>query len=229
MNRSLIDRATVESILEMPVSNVAPYQQALLHKSLAQCYGNYERLELLGDAVLGLVATEILLKQLPDAPEGVLTRARAKLVDSKACVQFATFLGLDAHMSAEVGVLEHARSSQRILSDVFEAWVGATHLDLGIEAVRSLMARIIASHPLLLASLEEDTNYKGLLQEFCQTRGLKLPVYKTAASGPEHLRTFGARVRAAGVMGMGEGASKQEAEMRAAEDAYERIQRLATS
>lgn len=224
----MIDRQLIEAIMQTRVSDVALYQQALLHKSIARSHGgrSYERLELLGDAVLNLVTAEFLLSLFPEAPEGVITRARIKLVNGTSCSRFATFLGLGEHISAsENAVSLGVRHKRRVLEDAFEAWLGAVFIDLGIEGVRALLERIFGAHRELIDGLECDTNYKDMLLKHCQLQGIAPPVYTTVHSGPAHARTFETRVGLADVCGTGFGMAKKTSEMNAAEAVYVELQR----
>jgi ribonuclease-3 len=199
--------------------------RALTHRSYAYEHGGLptnERLEFLGDAVLGLVITDALYRRYPDEPEGQLAKLRASVVNMKALADVGRSLGLGAHV--RLGRGEEAtggRDKSSILADTFEAIIGAVYLDRGIDDTRALLHRLF--DPLLVdaASLGAGLDWKTSLQELTASGMLGVPEYVVAESGPDHAKTFRAVVRVAGVdHGSGEGRSKKEAEQQAAEAAW---------
>ncbi|MFL6240921.1 MAG: ribonuclease III [Actinomycetes bacterium] len=200
-------------------------ERALTHRSYAYENGglpNNERLEFLGDAVLGLVITDALYRRNPDEPEGQLAKLRASVVNMKALADVGRSLGLGAHV--RLGRGEEAtggRDKSSILADTLEAVIGAVYLDRGVECTRLLLHRLF--DPLLAdaASLGAGLDWKTSLQELTAGGMLGVPEYVVAESGPDHAKTFRAVARVAGVeYGTGEGRSKKEAEQQAAEAAW---------
>jgi ribonuclease-3 len=201
---------------------------ALTHRSYAYEHGGLptnERLEFLGDSVLGLVVTETLYRSHPSLSEGRLAKLRAAVVNARALAEIARTLDLGA--SVRLGRGEEAtggRNKSSILADTVEAVIGAVHIDLGIEAAAALVHRMV--DPLLdaAASLGAGLDWKTSLQELSATSALGSPEYLVTEEGPDHLKTFTARVRVAGqVYGHGSGPSKKQAEQQAAETAWREI------
>ena len=199
--------------------------RALTHRSYAYENGGLptnERLEFLGDAVLGLVITDALYRRYPDEPEGQLAKLRASVVNMKALADVGRALGIGAHI--RLGRGEEAtggRDKSSILADTVEAVIGAVYLDRGIDETRALLHRLF--DPLLAdaVSLGAGLDWKTSLQELTAGGMLGVPEYLVAESGPDHAKTFRAVARVAGVeYGSGEGRSKKEAEQHAAEAAW---------
>jgi ribonuclease-3 len=200
-------------------------ERALTHRSYAYENGGLptnERLEFLGDAVLGLVITDALYRRYPDEPEGQLAKLRASVVNMKALADVSRTLGLGAHVRLGRGEeTTGGRDKSSILADTFEALIGAIYLDCGLESTRALLHRLF--DPLLVdaASLGAGLDWKTSLQELTAGGMLGVPEYIVAESGPDHAKTFRAVARVAGVeYGTGEGRSKKEAEQQAAEAAW---------
>lgn len=202
--------------------------EALTHASLAyetqRSQADNQRLEFLGDAVLQLTLSDELFRRFPEADEGVLTKARAQLVSTKALARLARLLQLGAHV--RMGRGEEAsggRDRENTLADVFEALSGAIYLDGGIEAARSFVLRSYAKELESMALSSLELNPKGHLQEMIQAAAGSQPIYNiVAAIGPDHQKTFEAAVTWQGVeLGRGIGKSKKEAEMEAARVALE--------
>jgi ribonuclease III len=187
-----------------------------------------ERLEFLGDAVLGLVVAEALYARYPEEPEGRLTERRAQLVMGPTLARVSATLGLgDALFLGRGEEATGGRARDRNLERVYEAVVGALLLDQGLEAARAFIQRTLGAE---VAALDEPTfavNPKGDLQQL--TQGLHTrPEYVTVSeSGPEHDRTFTVEVRMGDrVLGTGSGASRQLAEKAAAARALEVLREL---
>lgn len=176
-----------------------------------------ERLEFLGDRVLGLAIAELLTERFPDAPEGELARRLNLLVRKETCAAVALDLELGQHMvlsSSEAG--SGGREKATILADACEAVLGAVFLDGGFEPARDLVRALWAPH--LAESDPVPTDAKSALQEWAQGRGLALPRYALVErSGPDHLPSFTAEVIIEGLApARGEGASRRAAEQAAA-------------
>jgi ribonuclease-3 len=199
--------------------------RAVTHRSFAYENGGLptnERLEFLGDSVLGLVVTEELYSRHPELPEGQLAKLRAAVVNSRALAEVAR--GLDVGSFLRLGRGEEAsggRDKSSILADALEALLGAVYLARGIEHTRDLILRLFA--PLLEAAahLGAGLDWKTSLQELAASRSLGVPEYLVTEAGPDHAKTFHATAVVAGqAAGEGDGRSKKEAEQRAAEQAW---------
>lgn len=201
---------------------------ALTHRSYAYENGGLppnERLEFLGDAVLGLVVTDHLYRTHPELPEGQLAKLRASVVNMHALASVARGLGpggLGAHLLLGKGEeLTGGRDKASILADGLEAIIGAVFLEHGIDAGRMLVHRLfdqlLAEAPLRGAGLD----WKTSLQELTASAGLGVPEYKVEDTGPDHRKEFSAAVLIGGRdLGRGEGTTKKEAEQKAAESAW---------
>ena len=202
--------------------------EALNHSSYANEHrsaevSSNERLEFLGDSVLGFVTAEFLFKTYGKLPEGDLTRIRAALVCEQSLYEVAKFLGLGQYL--KLGKGEEAgggRQRQSILADATEAVFAAVYLDGGMERVRELICRVLLSRA---TAAEERRDYKTTLQEIVQRRsGQVLTYHMVDESGPDHNKPFLFQVRLNGApVGQGRGHSKKEAEQAAARDALEKL------
>jgi ribonuclease-3 len=203
-------------------------ERALTHRSYAYENGGLptnERLEFLGDSVLGLIVTDALFTEHPDLPEGQLAKLRAAVVQMRALAGVAR--GLDLGTYIRLGRGEEGtggRDKPSILADTLEALIGAVYTDCGLDAAGGLVHRlfdpVIANSSRLGAGLD----WKTSLQELTAAESFGVPEYRVEESGPDHQKTFRATVRVAGrTYGSGEGKSKKEAEQQAAEAAYTAI------
>jgi len=199
--------------------------RALTHRSYAYEHGGLptnERLEFLGDSVLGLVVTDTLYHRHPDLPEGQLAKLRAAVVNMRALADVGRSLKLGEFLRlgrGEEGTGGRDKSS--ILADTLEALIGAVYLDRGLDEASALVHRLF--DPLIETSshLGAGLDWKTSLQELTATIGLGVPEYVVSESGPDHEKTFKATARVAGTdYGSGAGRSKKEAEQQAAEAAW---------
>ena len=200
-------------------------ERALTHRSYAYENGGLptnERLEFLGDAVLGLVVTDALYTTHPDLPEGSLAKLRAGVVNARALADVAR--GLDLGRWLRLGRGEEVtggRDKNSILADTMEALLGAVYLDRGVGAATVLVRRLF--DPLMRAAAQggASLDWKTALQELGAARGLGVPDYRIGESGPDHAKSFTAEVHLGGEhCGDGAGRSKKEAEQGAAEAAF---------
>jgi ribonuclease-3 len=196
---------------------------ALTHPSLAHESGvaseHNQRLEFLGDAVLGLILSRELYEKFPGADEGALTKSRAKLVNATALAGHARALELGAHLILSRGEETHGgRERASTLADAFESLLGAIFLDGGYEAAREFVLREFAADFTTLNESAGIDNPKGELQEQLQSRSPRAPEYQTiSATGPDHDREFECTVSHEGVeLARGRGKSKKAAESEAA-------------
>lgn len=210
-------------------------RQALTHRSVLHDWQQHqpdgalsqsnERLEFLGDAVLGLIAGEFLYTRLPNANEGTLTRNRAALVRAETLVRWSLQLGLPDALYVGTGETITGNPRDRYLATAFEALVGAIYLDQGLEAARSFLHPLLEHDVADVLTEEISANPKGDLQELVQERRLDQPVYETLDErGPDHARSFRVAVLVDGHhVGEGEGRSKREAQQAAAREALKRL------
>lgn len=180
-----------------------------------------ERLEFLGDAVLGAIVAERLYAVDPVADEGTLTRHRVALVRAETLVKWARELHLDEGLYLGTGESVTSSARDRMLAGAFEALVGAIHLDQGRDAATRFVNDFLDRDMNVILADEASTNPKGRLQEVVQERGLDQPMYQTVAEeGPDHAREFTVEVSVAGEpLGTGRGRSKREAQQVAAREA----------
>jgi ribonuclease III len=198
---------------------------ALTHRSYAYEHGGLptnERLEFLGDSVLGVIVTEALYTRHPDLPEGQLAKLRAAIVNSRALASLARQLDIGAYLKLGRGEeISGGRDKSSILADAVEAVIGAFYLDRGTDATRELVLRLFAELLDDAASLGAGLDWKTSLQELAASMSLGIPEYTVIESGPDHEKYFEATARLSGEgVGEGTGRSKKEAEQRAAEQAW---------
>jgi len=200
-------------------------ERAVTHRSFAYENGGLptnERLEFLGDAVLGLIVTEELYLRYPDLPEGQLAKLRAAVVNSRALAGVARGLGVGEYLRLGRGEQgSGGRDKSSILADALEALIGALYLARGAEVTRAWVLGAFAALLEQAAKLGAGLDWKTSLQELAAGRTLGVPEYEVAEAGPDHAKTFTAVAVVGGQqVGAGEGRSKKEAEQRAAEVAW---------
>jgi ribonuclease-3 len=185
-----------------------------------------ERLEFLGDAVLGLVVTDHIFRTYPDLPEGELAKVRAAVVNAGALAELAAELELGRALHLGKGEdASGGREKPSILADAMEAVIGAVYIDGGYDAARSLIMGLLGDRIEEAAAGPGGQDFKTRLQELAARRFDQLPHYTVDDEGPDHAKRFFATVRIAGdVRGSGEGRSKKQAEQAAARVAWEALQ-----
>lgn len=193
-------------------------EAALTHASAADAASTYERLEFLGDRVIGLLIADFLMARHPDESEGDLARRLAVLVDRQSLAEIAGELKLGDHLRLSTG--EEAagiRSNASVLADVMEAVIGAVYRDGGLDAARRIVEQLWL--PLAARDDTPPKDVKTALQELVQGRGGALPRYREISrTGPDHAPLFTVEVVIDGAApARGEGSSKREAERAAAE------------
>ena len=198
---------------------------ALTHRSFAYESGGLptnERLEFLGDSVLGVVVTDALYHRYPELPEGNLAKLRSAVVSARALAIQARRLGLGEFIRLGRGEeTTGGRDKSSILADTFEAVLGAVYVDLGIEVSRELILRLLDDQLAEAAELGAGLDWKTSLQELTAELGIGVPMYAIEESGPDHAKQFEAQVVLADKRyGHGTGSNKKEAEQEAAASAY---------
>jgi len=229
-----VARRDIERLVGMPVGDLALYEHALRHRSIfrgtvTSGTESNERLEFLGDAVLGAAVAERLYTEFPDRDEGFLTRMRANLVNGQALADYARAIELGPLiLMSENMATSDGRENQTILADAFEAVVGAIYLDLGFAAARRFVFDLIDRLVDLPSLSEQRSNYKSLLLEYVQARGWPQPTYDVVIEeGPSHDRRFTIDVFVDGAArGRGTARSKKQAEQAAAREALDALRRL---
>lgn len=213
----------LQSKLGHQFRNTDLLQEALTHPSVAheqeEPVAHNQRLEFLGDAVLGLVLTRELFEKFPDLDEGPLTKARAQLVNQRTLCQQARALGLGQYLVMSRGELSNGgRDRASSLADAFEAVIGAIFMDGGYVPACEFVLRCFRDSFGEFKSVPAYDNPKGELQEHLQSRSAEPPRYEvTASSGPDHDRNFECAVFHEGrELGRGQGKSKRTAESAAA-------------
>lgn len=184
-----------------------------------------ERLEFLGDAVLGLVVTDYLFRTYPDMPEGALAKVRASVVNSAALAELAAELDVGSALMLGKGEDQSGgREKPSILADAAEALIGAVYLDKGWGAAEAMIMRLLGERIEVAAAGPGGQDYKTRLQELCARTFDQLPQYTLHDEGPDHAKQFEAIVHVQGkAQGFGRGRSKKQAEQAAAKEAWERL------
>jgi len=218
----------LRAALGNPVLEPGLLERALTHRSYAYENGGLptnERLEFLGDSVLGVVVTETLYRTHPDLSEGRLAKLRAAVVNARALAEVARTIGLGEHIKLGRGEeTTGGRNKASILSDTVEAVIGAVHMSGGFVAATEVVHLLFDPLMEAAAGLGAGLDWKTSLQELSAEHSLGVPEYVIEASGPDHMKSFTAKVRVGdGLYGQGLGRSKKEAEQQAAETAYRDI------
>ncbi len=224
---------SLDRALGVSFSDATLRQAALTHRSHAFEHGTEvtnERLEFLGDSVLGLIVTDMAYATFPELPEGALAKLRAAIVNMSALADVARSLGLgDIVLLGKGEELSGGRDKASILADALEAVFGAIYLDRGLDVSRELIERLFRPRMEAYVRGEGDRDYKTILQELASQALSSMPEYRLEERGPDHAKEFTATVYVAGEpFGNGTGRSKKEAEQQAARVAHARIsERLA--
>ncbi len=207
-------------------------QQALTHSSFAYEQGGFdnERLEFLGDSVLGQAITAALYHQFPDLPEGELAKRRASIVSTGALADVARGVKLGDYLRLGRGEeLTGGREKPSLLADALEALVGAIFLDKGPQAAHDVVHRLMGDLVQRADELRESSDPKTALQEWAAANGKGVPKYNIADAGPDHQKVFTADVfldgqdRSSTAVGHGTGSSKKAAELAAAQAALDSL------
>lgn len=202
---------------------------ALTHRSFAYENGGLptnERLEFLGDSVLGVIITDALYRTHPDLPEGRLAKLRASVVNMHALAGVGRRIGIGDQLRLGRGEeLTGGRDKSSIVADAVEAVIGAVYLEHGLATARAVVQRLFADLLTEAPQLGAGLDWKTSLQELSAARGLGVPEYRVTEEGPDHAKVFAARVLLGGsARGAGAGRTKKEAEQNAAAAAYTSLQ-----
>lgn len=165
-------KKSLKILLGFSPGNISLYKQAFLHSSKRETVNN-ERLEFLGDAVLGAVIAEHLFKLFPYKDEGFLTQLRSKIVNGQNLQHLAVKLGIDKHL--KVGLKDSEKSKSSVYGDAFEALIGAVYIDKGFPVAKNfILKRIVKMHIDIDTLISTDTDFKSQLQIYCQKNKLSL-------------------------------------------------------
>ena len=211
--------------LKIVYKDIAIYEQALTHPSYNgdanTKHQDYEKLEFMGDAVLGYVTADLVYKNRPELSEGNLTKLRSVLVSTKPLAAYARIIDLPEYIRIGHSItLNQVKESDKILENVLEALIGAIYLDAGLKNAYGLIKKLLLND-IKNYDVDDLTDYKSKLQEEIQAESRDAVQYVTVEqSGPAHDRTFKVNVLFNGiVLGTGEGKSKKKAEEMAAKSA----------
>jgi ribonuclease III len=215
----------LDDALGVSFADAALRRAALTHRSYAFEQGEpvtNERLEFLGDSVLGLVVTDMAYVAYPEMPEGQLAKLRAAIVNMQALADVARSLRLgDVVLLGKGEELSGGRDKASILADALEAVFGAVYLDRGLTVATELIERLFRPRMDAWVRGEGDRDHKTILQELASRQLRAIPEYRIAERGPDHEKEFTATVVVGGeVLGTGTGRSKKEAEQQAAREAF---------
>ncbi|MBC8205106.1 ribonuclease III [bacterium] len=227
----LSDLRNLEGIIGYHFTDYRLGLTALKHRSALErgedsAADSYERLEFLGDAVLGFLVTKYLYRRYPDQGEGGLSRKKSAIVSGRALAQRARDIGFGEFIELGEGEIRAGgKKRTSILGDVFEALIGAIYLDGGMKAASDFVQIFLLSHHEAMVNSEELRDYKSILQEYTQSCFATAPAYRVVnETGPDHKKIFSIEVMVEkDVMGGGAGGSKKSAEQEAAKAALKKL------
>lgn len=216
-----------ESALDYRFTSRDLLRNCLTHASGANHrLASNERLEFLGDAILGMVVCELLYQRFPEEPEGELTRIKSIVVSRTTCAKLSEELGLPGFLLLGKGLSVHESVPTSVAAAVFESLIAGVYLDGGLAPARRLIERVVGPEIELAGGIEHGRNYKSLLQQYSQKMFGETPVYRLLdEKGPDHSKCF----KIAAVIGQGNyppawGANKKGAEQRAAQNALYQLE-----
>ncbi len=218
-------QVALEAAFDHRFDHLGLLHRALTHRSYAfeaGGIGDNERLEFLGDAVLGLVVTDEIFARLPESAEGRLAKVRAAAVTTISLADVARQAGVGEAVLLGVGEEQSGgRDKDSILANTLEAVLGAVYLDAGIDAARKVVLHLFSDLLEDIILRRESLDYKTSLQELTAAELSVMPVYQLTDTGPDHAKVFTAEVVIGSeVLGVGRGRSKKEAEQGAAREAF---------
>ena len=220
----------LESTIGLKINNKTHYIQALVHRSYLEGNNEFgisnERLEFLGDSVLNLVVAEFLYSSFPEQDEGFLTKARAKVVNRTALANAANVIRLNEFILIGKNLSQSFKSGAKtVLSDAFEALIGAIYLDSDINIIKNFIDRVLIQPIIKEEDFLVDENFKSQLLEYVQANKMGSPSYLVVdEEGPQHSRVFVVKVLINGKeYGVGQGRNKKAAEQNAAKVAMKKF------
>jgi len=217
------DLGQLQSLLAYRFKDASLLECALRHASAPAAGPSNERLEFLGDAVVGLAVSADLFRTMPHAAEGEMTVIKSAVVSRRTLARAGRTLGLGEHMNTDRG-LRSSRYPVSVLAGAYEAVAGAIFVDGGLRAARRFVLRTLRPEIERAGAARHAAGYKSILQERTQAEGKGLPAYEVVRRhGPDHRREFEVLVRVEGrECGTGRGTTKKEAEQEAAREALDR-------
>jgi ribonuclease-3 len=222
--------AALLKALELEPKDLQWYEQALVHRSLlnetGQDMASNERLEFLGDSVLGLIAARFLFQAFPDLSEGQLARRKSQLVSTTTLAQWSRAFHLGEYLQLGKGEEQTGgRDKDTLLADGFEGWLGAIYMDRGYAASEAFVFRFLKDQPAAMPAGRQ-ADAKSRLQEWSQKVYKRPPLYRVSGTaGPDHQRQFEIDVVLEGqVVAKGRGKNKKEAEQAGAEEALKAVE-----
>lgn len=223
------DLDPLQESIRVRFSDASLLTLALSHRSYAFEQGGIphnERLEFLGDSVLGLIVTDLIFEWFPELPEGEMAKLRASTVNMAVLADAARAINLGLYIHLGKGEdLSGGRDKQSILADTFEALLGAVYLDQGIDSARVIVETLFTDHIKEHVERGVVRDFKTTLQEEAARIAAQHPYYEITSTGPDHAKRFLARVFLEGrFLGEGEGRSKKEAEQAAAKEALDALE-----
>jgi len=210
--------------MNIKYNDISLYETAFTHSSFNSDantkHHDYERLEFLGDTVVGLVVAETSFKTYPEVAQGPLTKMKSALVSTASLARFSRELGFADYIKVGCSFTSDVSKADHLLEDVFEAFVGALYLDKGFEVAKAFVQSVFED-PIKNYDFDASVDYKSRLQEEMQAEHRESVVYEVIKeTGPAHDRRFVVQVVFDGiVLGVGEGSSKKSAEQMAAKQA----------
>ena len=213
---------SIKNLLGFYPKNIALFQQALTHSSAAKHTKSNERLEFLGDSILGTIVAEYLFGILPNKDEGVLTQVRSRMVSRNQLNKLAVKLGIDKILSTDI----KGNISYTLYGDALEAVIGATYLDLGyIKTKKIVLEKIIKQHLEVQSIINEDTDYKSRLINYCQKsrKPLQFILLDENIDGTKKIYRIGIELDNK-IIAEAENASKRAAEQLAAQVALDKLE-----
>ncbi len=181
-----------QQTLDYSFKNIKLLENALTHTSFKTPYNpSNERLEFLGDAILGMVISEYLFKKFPDYAEGKLTKIKSVVVSSATLAKIGIEMDLKRHISVGKGLTTGSSLPKSLIANVFEAIIAAIYIDGGLKAVYDFIVKQLNKEIDIVCNNKHEKNYKSILQHFCQKQQGNIPKYKIIKqSGPDHKKTF---------------------------------------
>jgi len=213
---------SIKNLLGFYPKNISLFQQALTHSSAAKHTKSNERLEFLGDSILGTIVAEYLFGILPNKDEGVLTQVRSRMVSRNQLNKLAVKLGIDKILTTDI----KGNISYTLYGDAFEALIGAMYLEIGyVKTKKILLEKIIKQHLEIQTIINEDTDYKSRLINYCQKNRMPLQfiLLDETADGAKKIYRIGIELDSK-IITEAENASKRAAEQLAAQAALEKLE-----
>ena len=224
-----LDKSEIEKIVGTKINDLSLYQRAFTHKSALKKYTlteSFETMEFMGDSVLGFVITKLLFDKYEEKQEGFLTKARTKLVRGKTLAHIARYLNLDRWvLMDDKGIRNEWNKNEKVLEDVFESFIGAIYLDLGMVHAKRFILNIFENDQIInMDSLMIDDNFKDQLMRWCQARRIELPQYPILS---HQSGIFNVSVLINNeCIGWGSAKNKKQAEQNAARQGISRLREL---